>query len=32
MNKKQFCTLLENELRLYLSSKEVLKLLIFSKK
>ena len=31
MNKKQFCTLLENELRLYLSSKEVYKTLNFFK-
>ena len=31
MNKKQFCTLLENELRLYLSSEEVYKTLNFFK-
>ena len=31
MNKKQFCTFLENELRLYLSSKEVYKTLNFFK-
>ena len=31
MNKKQFCTLLENELRIYLSSKEVYKTLNFFK-
>ena len=31
MNKKQFCTLLENELRIYLSSEEVYKTLNFFK-
>ena len=31
MNKQQFCTFLENELRLYLSSKEVYKTLNFFK-
>ena len=31
MDKKQFCTFLENELRLYLSSKEVYKTLNFFK-
>ena len=31
MNKKQFCTLLENELRIYLSLEEVYKTLNFFK-